>query len=140
MEQRRRPFATWLGRLQLWRARRLLASAAHADRQKGAGLLAQVAPTAATPLLIQILKDEHHLVRTAAAESLASLRIPETLPALLDALEEAVGNHYLSTALWESVERITGELAGFDFNAPEPDQRRRIADWRRKMSTAQPAS
>ena len=126
------PLAAWLDRLRVWRARRLLASGLRERRQKGTALLSGGPRAQALPLLTQALADDHPLVRAAAAEALAALKDREALPALLDALEEAIGNFYLSTALWEAAQAVAGEESGFDFNKPEEAQRQRIAAWRKK--------
>jgi HEAT repeat protein len=84
----------------------------------------------ATALLEQALRDPHPLIRAAAAEALGSRRAPQAIPSLLDALDSAVENPYLSVTLWEAVESITGREIPFDINEPEAAQRARIERWR----------
>ena len=116
-------------------ARRLIRSERLPDRRRGLVLLARIPPEIAVPLLVAALRDPHPLANASAAESLGKLRAREALDPLLDALAGSIGNHYLSTALWEAVEAITGESTGFDFSEPEETQRERIARWKKRVTS-----
>lgn len=117
-------------RLRVWRARRALRSADANARRRGAALLAGCPGAEPEALLKRALSDDHPLVVAAAAESLAAIGAGSALPLLLGALENAVGNRYLSLTLWEAVGRLTGKEADFDPNEPEASQRERIRSWK----------
>lgn len=124
----------WLAPFRAWRDRRRRASDRPFVRRRGVRALDGEPRETAVPLLVSALDDPHPLVRAAAAEGLAAHRAAEGLGPLLDAVEEEAGNPYLSATFWEAIGRIAGEEIAVEPDEDEETARRRIEEWRRKIS------
>ena len=105
-----------------------LASAQAAARLDALYALEKSKDMAVVPYVVPMLQDVDIFVRMAAARVLEDLRAKNSVPALIDALEDT--EPVVTESAMFALQKITGQDFGFEPNAPVVERAKKIKAWR----------